>query len=135
MCTAVLNDLHDQHKYNAYNYPLYLHVPVERSTVPRKETTEESVAKIPLPPPPPPIPTAPPTPHIPPPPPTPRLPDFLAVDGGGEGVASELNEQRDLLQKMQHRLRTRMKKKGGVQTVHTKTNLTVNLDVKVHACT
>ncbi len=97
------------------------------------EVTEESVGTIPLPPPPPPIPTAPPTPHIPPPPPTPRLPDLPAVDGG-ESVGSERNEQRDLLQKMQHRLRTRMKK-GGVPMVHAKANLTVKLDVKVHACT
>ena len=64
-----------------------------------------------VPPPPPPapptptIPLPPPPPGIPLPPPTPKLP----ADQGDEPV----DLSRDLLQKMQHRLRRRIKRKGG----------------------
>ena len=86
-----------------------------------------------VPPPPPPapptitIPLPPPPPGIPLPPPTPKLP----ADQGDEPV----DLSRDLLQKMQHRLRRRIKRKAGEeQTAGTERGVEivgVKTDIKV----
>ncbi len=77
-------------------------------------TDNSSGESIPAPPPPPPIPPPPPTPHIPPPPPTPTLRTDEGV--GGEEVPGGLfsvDRSRGALQQLQHRLRSRMRVRGG----------------------
>lgn len=89
---------------------------------------------IPAPPPTPGIPAPPPTPGVPAPPPTPKLPATDSVGTVGEAV----DHSRDLLQKMQYRLRSRIKRKaGGEQSTGTEGGVTCSeivggkVDIKV----
>lgn len=115
--------------------------------------------KIPIPPPPPPIPFSvskssltPLASHVPPPPPTPRVhsmeldstnnSDFSDNLSAGDGRAPlAINHSRDMLQKMQSRLRKKMKKRGGVggaqdvETTGGETKDEGKLDVRVRKMT
>ena len=92
------------------------------------EALAESDTKIPVPPPPPPLPA---TPLIPLPPPTPRLPSERNPSLGDTPDVASINHSKNVLQKMQHRLRSRIKKKGGEQGGETVKNDDSNVDIKV----